>query len=386
MNTSLLQRIPDTEVIFGKDALSHLSGLLNSRRSVRTAVFTGRHSADSSGNFGRMASCCGSAVSGLYRFRDIPAEPDLDTVHAMTRFLEEVRPDTVIALGGGSVMDAAKAAYIGFQSGLPAETFFGSGEVSKRFPGKKWDRVICIPTTAGTGSEVTLYSNIVDRNKGVKKLLSDEAVIPEFALVDPVLTESLPPAETLATACDALSHLLEGFLNAGQDNRFPPAEEFAVEGVKLICGALPRYQEARADLAMASTLGGAVIRWKSTGLPHLASFSWFGRIPHGIAAALLLPAAWRYYLGNPAVADKTMQLASVFPGATPEEVIRSFRKFLDSAGVPAGLKAYPLITEEILAKTAQSAGENPMKLALAPRPVPLERAPEILAGILAETR
>ena len=135
-------------------------------------------------------------------------------------------------------------------------------------------------------------------------------------------------------------------------------------------------------MARAATLGGMVIRFKSTGLPHLCSFSWFGRLAHGIAVAMLLPASWRYYLGNPAVAERTMQLAPIFPGRNPEEVITSFRDFLDRLGVPKALRECPGITPELLEATAASAGENRMKLELAPRPVPVAESRGILSAIL----
>ena len=135
-------------------------------------------------------------------------------------------------------------------------------------------------------------------------------------------------------------------------------------------------------MAVAAALGGMVIRYKSTGLPHLCSFSWFGRIEHGIAAALLLPASWRYYLAEPSVAERTLLLGDVFGGATPERVVAGFREFLSGIGVPASLAAYPEITTELLRRTARSGRENPMKLELAPRRVPLERSEEILSAIL----
>ena len=101
-----------------------------------------------------------------------------------------------------------------------------------------------------------------------------------------------------------------------------------------------------------------------------------------MAVIMLLPEAWKYYLGNPDVAKRTMELAPVFPGNTPEEVIGSFRKFTASVGVPPTLSAYPLLTQELMMQTARSAGANKMKLELAPRPVPIEESEKILSEIL----
>ncbi|MPN52762.1 hypothetical protein SDC9_200425 [bioreactor metagenome] len=142
---------------------------------------------------------------------------------------------------------------------------------------------------------------------------------------------------------------------------------------------------ARRNMAVAATFGGMVIRFKPTGLPHLASFSWFGKLEHGVAVAMLLPECWRYYLGNPAVAERTMRLSGLFPGETPDGVIRSYRRFLDRLGIPAALRDCPGITPELLAATAKSGAQNKMKLEGAPLPVPVEKSERILGEILQKT-
>ena len=135
-------------------------------------------------------------------------------------------------------------------------------------------------------------------------------------------------------------------------------------------------------MQIASALGGLTIRNKSTGLPHLLSFSWFGRIEHGIAVARLLPAAWRYYIGRKEVTERTLEIGKVLGGDTPEEVIKSYEQLLDSWQVPK-LNSFAGLTTELLEQTCRSAGANRMKLELAPRPVPLEASENILRNILA---
>ena len=305
--------------------------------------------------------------------------------------IRQEKPAAVIALGGGSAMDAAKAAYLSAQSGWPLAEHFGVNRYSERCPDAAADRVICIPTTSGTGSEATPYSNIVDPAQQVKKLIAERLIVPELALLVPELTNSMPETVTRATGCDALAHSIEGFLNVRADRANPDADGWALESIRLITENLPRAiadgrdETARRNMCIAATLGGMVIRFKPTGLPHLASYSWFGRLEHGIAVAMLLPGCWRYYLGNPSVAERTMRLAGLFPGRTPEEVIASFRRFLDSVGVPGRLSDCSGITPELLAATAQSGPANRMKLESAPRPVPVEESAQILASILEDT-
>jgi alcohol dehydrogenase class IV len=312
----------------------------------------------------------------------------------MVEFLRKETPEQVIAVGGGSVMDAAKAAYLVFQTGMPLEDCFGMNKFSSVNPGKKLKKVFCFPTTSGTGSEVTPYSNIVDRNLEVKKLIVEKEIIPEFSFLIPEFTYSMPHDVTLATAFDAMAHSIEGFLNTGQDNNHPKANKWALESIKLIVEHLPRVladsenRESREALAAAACLGGMVIRYKSTGLPHLCSFSWFGKIAHGIAVSVLLPYAWSYYLGNEKVKARTMELEGVFPGdvKTASDIIKNYIDFAQSSGIRPALKFYPEITPELLRVTARTAGENKMKLDLAPKPVPLEKSFEILSGILKDAR
>ncbi len=379
---------PETEVWFDLPIDSAFEALLTRRQARRIAVFTGRRAVDENGIWRNFEGYLRDR--SVERFREIEPEPTVATVRRMVDFLKRGNFDTVIALGGGSVMDAAKAAYLAFQASCGVEELFGveSGPVETL---QQWDRVICFPTTSGTGSEVTPYANLVDPEKGVKKLISTQAIIPAHAFVLPLYAMTMPPTVTLATGCDALAHLIEGFLNVGADARDPAANARALAGIGILVRNFPAAladgtdRRARSAMALAATLGGMTIRHKSTGLPHLCSFSWFGRIEHGLAVALLLPACWRYYLANPAVAARTMELASVFPGTTPEEVIASCRAFLTRCGVPGSLSAFPALTPELLEATARSGSENAMKLELAPQPVPVDQSYEVLRDILARS-
>ena len=362
--------VPDEEIVLADDVIAALA----SRRRGKTAVFAGTHAAELFRAAGWPVWC------------GVEAEPAMATVERMAEFLKTESPDTVVAAGGGSVLDAAKAALLMHETGWPLERLFGMNQWSAAHPGAAIKRLIAIPTTSGTGSEATPYSNIVSPAAGVKKLIVEKAAVPACAILAPQLTASMPPALTRATGCDALAHLIEGFLNVGADGKHPDANDWAKCGIALVASSLPAAmrgdREARKAMAYAALLGGMTIRFKSTGLPHLCSFSWYGRIAHGDAVAVLLPACWRYYLGNPAVAARTMELAQIFPGDTPEAVITSYEKFLDTVGMPGGLSAWSGIDAALIERTARSGAENPMKLELAPRPVPLAESYEILKAIL----
>jgi alcohol dehydrogenase class IV len=387
---SLLGSYADTRVALGEGALSQAGPLLEELGAKKLMIFTGGASADKSGAWDKFLRALGPGVADTVRFAGIEPEPSIQTVERMLAALEKEKPDQAAALGGGSAMDAAKAAWLTYQAGGSVRDWFGAGKFSSLNPCVKLKKVICFPTTAGTGSEVTPYSNIVDAENSVKKLIVETQIIPEYSFVDPDLTVSCPISLTRAVAFDALAHCAEGFLNVPKDSADKHANERALAGIKLIVKALPAVlrdpadRAARAMLSAAACLGGMVIRHKPTGLPHLCSFSWFGRIPHGTAVAMVLPHAWRYYLPEKSVAERTMELDGVFgpAGSGPESVVESYLGFIRSCGAPPSLGEVPDMTEDLIEKTASMAAQNKMKLETAPRPVPLEDSKRVLAEIL----
>ena len=383
-----LESYPDTSIVFGENGLLEFENLMRLSSASKIVAFTGKSSVEANGAWGRFLRATVLLDATVIRYSKIEPEPCIETVEAMVDLLENEKPDQVVAIGGGSIMDAAKAAFLAYQGGGGVSNYFGVNVFSKSNPEVKLRKVICFPTTSGTGSEVTPYSNVVDKNAGVKKLIVETEIIPAYSFVCPSFANSMPPQVTLATGCDALAHSIEGFLNVDRDSSHPDANHWARESISLIVHNLPLVLKdchnhyARAAMAAAATLGGMVIRYKPTGLPHLCSFSWFGKIEHGIAVAMLLPPAWNFYIERKEVQDRTMQLKDIFPGETPAEVIQSCRIFLDSIGVPKTLQGFPGITAELLERTAADAGQNTMKLKLAPRPVPLDQSRAILGEIL----
>ena len=235
-------------------------------------VFSGTHYADKLRN------------GGLEVWTGIEAEPEVETIEKMAEFLRRRQPGKVIAVGGGSVMDAVKAAYLSWQTGIDVKDLFGVNVASSRFPGKEFRRVWCLPTTSGTGSEVTPYSNIIDTETGVKCLIVENAILPEYAFLNPDWTASMPEKITVDTALDAMVHCIESLLNIKAGKEHPEAAEWAVLGVSLIHTGLPFLKQngnnelLRAALSAAACLGGMCIKVCPTSLPHLCSFSFCGKI------------------------------------------------------------------------------------------------------------
>ena len=387
---SLMETYEETVTAFGSGAISQLGGYVMLNQYQTVMLVMGGASSRASGAFNSIMHVegFGRLDINLPHFDDVPPEPDTDCVRAITAEIAKEKPDAVLAIGGGSVMDAAKAAYLSWQTGMDVDQLFGKDIASAKFPGRQFSRILAIPTTSGTGAEVTCYSNIIDKKTGVKKLIQDSAIVPAFAAVDPEYTLSAPVPLTRATGFDALVHAIESFLNFRTEKQFPEAKKRALSAIELIVTALPEVLAAPHDFAMrarmsaAATLGGMAIRQSPTSLPHLLSFSFCGKSTHGEAVAALLPHFWRYYLEVPEVREFTMRLANFFPGKTPENVIASYEKFIKKCGgtvSPGKLTGEP---DSMIAKLAADASQNPVKLESAPRKIAASDCAEIFNKIL----
>ena len=274
---------------FGEDALEGLGRLVRSRRVVivTTPGMERRGTPD-----GLEAMLEQPVVA---RFAEVGPNP---TIRSCTDAFEAVResaPQVLIALGGGSVIDTTKAvaAQLGGQSGsgwLAAHL-----RSSEPFP-TPFDppSIIAIPTTAGTGSEVTMWGTIWDEQSREKRSISHERLYPEAALLQPSLTHSVPRETTVASALDALSHAMEAIWNRAAN---PVSGAVAVRAIGLIPRGLRRVLDAPADaeardmLVEGSLLAGLAISNTRTALAHSISYPLTAELglPHGIAASITLP-------------------------------------------------------------------------------------------------
>lgn len=224
----------------------------------------------------------------------VTPNPDLDDLDAVWDELRSTEIDGVIALGGGSVLDSGKA--------LAASLAVTKGNFLARMlrseDGQLPERclpIIAIPTTAGTGSEVTPFATIWDGSSHRKHSLTGEQLFPGIALLDPQLALTLPRHETLYSALDCISHSLETLWNR---HRTPISEGLAIHALHLAVETLPALLDhpddlgSRTTMQMASLLAGIAISQNRTALAHSISYpltSHFG-VPHGLAASFTLPA------------------------------------------------------------------------------------------------
>lgn len=252
-------------------------------------------------------------------------------------------PDLVLGIGGGSVLDIAKlvAAQLGNRQSLV--DYVGIGLLKGRTR-----KLICMPATSGTGSEVSPNAILVDDKDNQKKGIISPFLVPDIVYVDPQLTISVPPSITAATGLDALTHCLEAYTNKFSQ---PFIDLYAFEGMRLIASHLVRAvrdgadEEARSQVAMGSLLGGFCLGPVNTAAVHALSYplgSSF-HLPHGLSNALLLPYVMEFNI--PAAPDRYADVAVALGcprERTSEDTARlgveAIRTLIRDCGIPATLK------------------------------------------------
>lgn len=239
-------------------------------------------------------------------FCDVEPDPSIQTVLKGVQLMRSFEPDTIIALGGGSPIDAAKGMWLYYEHPEVnfndlKQKFMDIRKRAFRYPelGKK-AQLVCIPTTSGTGSEVTPFAVITDKEENKKYPLTDYSLTPNVAIIDPSLTLSLPPKITADTGMDVLTHAVEAYVSV-LANDF--TDGLALQAVKMIFKYLERsYKngrndpEAREKMHNASALAGMAFANAFLGMNHSMAHKIGGvfHVPHGRANAILLPYTIRY--------------------------------------------------------------------------------------------
>ena len=229
---------------------------------------------------------------------NISADPSIESVQAVTETVRTEAPDWIIAMGGGSVLDTAKAAaVIATNQGEVAAYLHGQLQVES--PGIP---LIAVPTTAGSGSEVTPYASITDTQKMQKVSLTHDHLYPKYALLDPSLTITLTRRQTAVSGMDALSHAIEGYWS---NRSTSVTDSLALAAAELIMSALGEAYRSLADINArrrtleGSMLAGLTISNAMTTAVHAVSYPMtvFFHVPHGLACSMLLPPVIRYNAG-----------------------------------------------------------------------------------------
>ena len=369
-----------TRIIFGEDTAGTLPELARTF-GVRPLVVTGASSE-------RVAALISALSAETFA---VPAEPTVDLVREGARRVQAAACDIIISLGGGSAIDAGKAiATIATNGGEPLEFLevVGKGRAIAAAPLP----FIAVPTTAGTGSEVTRNAVLASPEHGVKASLRSPLMLPRVALVDPELTYGLPPAVTACTGLDALTQLIEPYVSARAN---PLTDAICIEGMKHVAGSLRRAyrngtdQQARRGMALASLFGGLALANAGLGVVHgfAAPLGGSWKAPHGALCAALLPhgmaanvAALRTRMSQHPALERYTAIARLLTGradAAAEEGIEWVRALCGELNVPP-LRTWGITEADLPGVVEKAAHASSMKA----NPLPLT-GEELLALVTA---
>jgi alcohol dehydrogenase class IV len=342
--------IPQT-IIFGSGTISELP--VQVKRFGRTAVIvSGGKSFSESGKRNKiMALLKGEGITA-HEIGGIGHDPDELLVNEVTKKVKSIKPDTVIGIGGGSVIDTAKAAsIIATNGGVVADYWGGKPFTKPSIP------YIAVPTTSGTGSEVTKNAVITSKEKTFKKSIRSEYMIPNVALIDPALTLSVPREVTRDTGLDALIQNLEGYTSK---NSGPITDTLARKAIELAGKYLalayknPEDLDAREAMSLVSLYGGITLLNAGLGLAHGLSHPIgirFG-LPHGRSCAIVMPKVMEYnYIARKQKYDEIGQLLS-----GERNGVKAFKKLLAELDLSTKLGDYGIREEDIPNIVSESKG------------------------------
>lgn len=325
----------------------------------------------------------------------------------LARITEGLRPlqsDVVVSFGGGSTIDAAKAAIVLCTLGGKIDDYFGTGLVTQALAqsGKRLTPHVAIQTAASSGAQLTKYANITDLSTGQKKLVVDDAIVPVRPVFDYAVTFGAPVSLTADGALDGVSHCLEVLLGAVGKPYYGKMYDVACEGIQLVVDYLPRViknprdTKAREALGLATDLGGYAIMLGGTNGAHLTSFSLIDILSHGRACAIMNP----YYVVffAPVVTEPLQMVGGIYRQAGYSDadmstlrgralgvaVAQAMIEFERRIGFPGTLDEVPGFTPAHIERALAAAKDPQLKMKLENMPVPLtaELVDEYMGAVL----
>ena len=342
------------DLYHGKGSLENLKNL----QGNRAVICVGGGSMKKYGFLDKAIGYLKEAGMEVLVIDGIEPDPSVETVMSGAAKMQEFQPDWIIAMGGGSPIDAAKAMWIKYE--YPETTFeqmcvvFGLPKLRTKA------RFVAIPSTSGTATEVTAFSVITDYSKGIKYPLADFEITPDVAIVDPELAETMPKKLVAHTGMDAMTHAIEAYVSTCNCQYTDP---LALHAIKLISEELVKSYngdtEARATMHNAQCLAGMAFSNALLGIVHSmahktgAAFEQYGaHIIHGAANAMYLPKVIQFNAKNEVAAKRYAEIADFIKlgGDTTEEKVALLVKYLrglnEQLNIPQcighyGLDSYP---------------------------------------------
>lgn len=308
-----------TKIEFGAGSLANVAHRVTELGGSRVLVVTDEVLA-AIGIADKITSILDEAKIEHVLFTDVEPEPDAAGVHAGAELLASEGCDVVVAVGGGSVLDTGKAISLMSRNPGHIRDYAGLG-----LPTQRGVPVIAIPTTAGTGSEATIWAVVSEKARKTKYGVGGPHMTADLALCDPELSVTLPARLTAVTGLDALAHALESYVNKATQ---PISEALSEKSMELVARSLRDavWQAdnigARSDMLLASTIAAAAFNATRLGLAHALAMPLGARakIPHGDVVSILLPEVMRFnVVGNVA---KFARVAQIFGECTPGMSLR----------------------------------------------------------------
>jgi len=344
------------EVFHGLGSLENLKEL----KGKKAVIVIGGSSVKRNGSLERTQNFLKESSVESVVFSGVEADPSIDTVLKGAEFFKNENPDVIIGLGGCSAIDAAKAMWIYYE--YPDSKLEELAAPFAVKPLRNKAIFVAIPSTSGTGTEITGLSVITDKKKGTKYPIVSHELTPDVAIVDGELCESMPAHVTANTGLDALSHGVEAYVSNIADRYNDTLAKGAIDFVfKNLPSAYkePNNKEARQAMHDASCMAGMAFTNVWLGIVHSMSHQLGGTfgIPHGCANAILMPNVIRF---NSKVTDKYNDLAALFGKKSAEEFAIEVEQLRKSVDVASSLKEYG-IDEKEWSDKLDTLVENAMK-------------------------
>ena len=362
-----------TKIIFGWGSLRRLPQIIWNFGN-KVLLVTGHTSARKAGILTAVQKMLQEKKVDITLFNRVEPEPSCDTVNAGVQLAKAENCDVVIGLGGGSVLDVAKAIAGISKTDFPVEEF----QTELRHLDKPGLPFIGIPTTSGTGAEVTPNAVLIDNKKKIKQSFYDEYLFAKVALVDPELTMGLPPQITAYSGIDALCQSIESFVSK---NSNPLTDAIALESIRLVQQSLlkaykdEKDKDARIGMSYAALFSGIALTNARMGAVHgiVHPLGVKYHLPHGLLCGLLLPAVMNF---NVDIAGaKYAQIAAIFGESVKglhnieagKKAIVKIKQLLAQLQFPPGLRAVRVLEKEFpkIAKSSMPSGSlkaNPKRV------------------------
>ena len=334
------------DMYHGKDALEALKTLVGKR----AIIVTGGGSMKRFGFIDKVESYLKEAGMEVTLFEGVEPDPSVETVMKGAKAMTEFQPDWIVAIGGGSPIDAAKAMWAFYEY---PDTTFESLCIPFNFPTLRTKAKFCaIPSTSGTATEVTAFSVITDYQKGVKYPLADFNITPDVAIIDPALAETMPAKLTANTGMDAMTHAIEAYVSTLHCDYTDPLALHAIKMInELLVDSYNCNMEARDRMHNAQCLAGMAFSNALLGIVHSmahktgAAFSG-GHIVHGAANAMYLPKVIKYNSKNPEAMKRYAEIAKFIglkgnsDAELTDALIARLRELNKSLGIALCIKDY----------------------------------------------